>query len=245
MLLNFYSWSTIGPNRNSSPLMFKMFIAFMLCASSICAQETAADEAPLESIISFNESLDLSFFNTQHFQNVSWTIVGIDDVNFVKEGNGTDLKSITFNKPGRYNIVFKELGLQSDAHAEGCNHPHFPQEIQLTVLPYRVVFNFDGVVLSNTIYGGKELQGMLLTVPAKVESYNNASVDVSAFNIVSAGVGTTINGKLINGSSALAPGEYLFNYALNGAAQKDSYIMFDFFMNNGQTQTYYYPTKIN
>lgn len=245
MLLNFYSWSKFGSNRNSTPLMFKMFIAFMLCASSVFAQETAEDEAPLESIISFNESLNLSFFNTQHFQNVSWTIVGIDDVNFVKEGIGTDLKSITFNKPGLYIIGIKELGLQSEAHSEGCNHPHFPQEIHLTVLPYRVTFNFDGVVLSNTIHGGKELQGMLLTVPAKVESFDNAGVDVSAFNIVSAGVGTTISGKLVNGSSALAPGEYLFNYALKGSAQKDSYIMFDFFMNNGQTLTYYYPTKIN
>ncbi|MEN9399658.1 MAG: hypothetical protein RL632_759 [Bacteroidota bacterium] len=244
MLLNLNSWSCIGPNRNFSPLMFKMITVFMLLASNIFAQENASEEAPLECVISFNESLNLPFLNNAHFQNVSWTIAGIDAVNFSVEGNGAALKDITFALPGSYIIGMKELAAVNDGHSDGCNHPHFPQEIHLTVLPYRVTFNFDAVTFSNPIYGIKELQGTLMTVPVHLESYNNKPADVSAFHVVSAGVGTTITGTLSNGSAELAPGDYLFSYALKGVAQKDSYIMFDFYT-NGQTQSYYYPTKIN
>jgi len=245
MLLNLNSWSCIGPNKNASPFMFRLIVVFMLLASSTFAQEKASEEAPFECVISFNETLNESFINTPHFQNVSWTIAGVDVINFSKEGNGAALKNITFDLPGEYIIGIKELAIVNDSHSDACNHPHFPKEIHLTVLPYRVIFNFDAVSLSNTIYGNKELQGTLLTVPVKVESYTNKPVDVSSFYLVSAGVGTTISGTLANGSTALAPGEYLFNYALKGAAQKDSYIMFDFYIPNGQTQSFYYPTKIN
>ena len=244
MLLNLNSWSCIGSNRNLSPLMFKMITVFMLLASNIFAQENASEEAPLECVISFNESLNLPFLNNSHFQNVSWTIAGIEAVNFSAEGNGAALKDITFALPGSYVIVMKELAAVNDGHSDDCNHPHFPQEIHLTVLPYRVTFNFDASSFSSPIYGNKELQGTLMTVPVHLESYNNKPVDVSAFHVVSAGVGTTITGTLSNGSAELAPGDYLFSYALKGVAQKDSYIMFDFFT-NGQTQPYYYPTKIN
>jgi len=221
----------------------------MLFASTLSAQENASEDAPLECVISFNESVNLPFINNDHFQNVSWTIVGIDAVEFSEEGNGAALKDITFAIPGEYIIGIKETAALNDGHSDGCNHPHFPQEIHLTVLPHRVTFNFDAVSFSNPIYGNKELQGTLMTVPVHVESYNNKSVDVSAFHLVSAGVGTTITGTLANGSAgwvqdAIAPGDHLFSYALKGVAQKDSYIMFDFYT-NGQTHSYYYPTKIN
>jgi hypothetical protein len=244
MLLNLNSWSSIGPNRNSSPLMFKMIVAFMLLASNTFAQKNASEEAPLECVISFNESVNLPFINTAHFENVSWTIAGIDVKGFSKEGNGAALNTINFELPGKYVIGIKELAVVNDGHSDGCNHPHFPQEIHLTVLPYRVVYNFDAVTFSSPILGNKELQGTLMTVPVNVESYNNKPVDVSAFNVVSAGVGAIVTGSLTNGSTALAPGNYMFNYALKGSAQKDTYIMFDFYT-NGQTQSYYYPTKIN
>ena len=245
MLLNLNSWSCIGPNTNASPFMFRMIVVFMLMASNIFAQENTSEDTPLECVISFNETVNLSFINTPHFQHVSWTISGVDAVDFSQEGVGAALKNITFDLPGEYIIGIKELAIVNDSHSDACNHPHFPKEIHLTVLPYRVTFNFDAVTFSNLINGGKELQGTLLTVPVKVESYINKPVDVSSFYLVSAGVGTTISGTLANGSTALAPGEYLFNYALKGTAQKDSYIMFDFFMTNGQTLSYYYPTKIN
>jgi hypothetical protein len=58
-------------------------------------------------------------------------------------------------------------------------------------------------------------------------------------------VGATITGSLVNGSTALAPGDYLFNYALKGTAQKDTYIMFDFFFADQTSRTYYFPIQIN
>ena len=221
-----------------------LFLSIIFSVSTVFAQDSSNRES-VECVISFKESINLSFLNSTHFENVSWTIVGIDDVNFSKGGTGKTLKDITFDRPGEYIVGINELTVASDTHSEGCNHANFPQEIHLTVLPYSVSFNFDGITFSNAIYGNRELQGTLLTVPVKVESYVNTPVDVSSFYLVSAGVGATITGSLMNGSTALVPGDYLFNYALKGTAQKDTYIMFDFFFAGQTSRTYYLPTKIN
>jgi hypothetical protein len=245
MLLKSRSWVIIRPYIISLHFIFNLIISNVFCSTSVFAQEIAAEETPLKSVISFDETLDLSIFNTPHFQNVTWTIVGIDDINYSKKGKGAELKSIKFNKPGQYVIGLKEVSSQSDVHVQGCNHSNFPQEIHLTVLPYRVTFNFDGVVFSKPINGGKELESILLTVPAKVECYNKSSVDVTSFYTVSAGVGATITGKIINGIDALAAGEYMFTYALKGSAQKNTYIMFDFFNGEKMLSTYYLPYILN
>lgn len=245
MLLNSNSMSRLRIIRNSCLNAFILIISIVICSASIFAQGITDEQPSLESVISFDETLDLSIFNSQHFQDVTWTIVGIEDDKFIKEGNGAELKYITFNKPGQYLIGITESRLQSDTHSEGCHHPHFPHEIHLTVLPYRVTFNFDKIEFSEPINGGKELQGTLMRVPAKVECYNNGSVDVTSFSTVSAGVGTTITGELINGIDALAAGEYIFTYALKGSAQKNSYIMFDFFNGEKMLSTYYLPYTLN
>jgi hypothetical protein len=232
-----------GSNKKSSHFnIFLLFATFFV--STLYAQDSSS-KASVDCVISFKESMNLSFLNSSHFENVSWTIAGIDDVEFSKKGSGAELKNITFDVPGEYIIGINELIVASDTHSDGCSHAQFPQEIHLTVLPYNVSFNFDGITFSNPIHGNKELQGTLLTVPVKVESYNNKPVDVSSFHLVSAGVGTTITGTLVNGSSALSPGDYLFIYALKGSAQKDTYIMFDFFFAGQTSRTYYFPTKIN
>ncbi len=231
-------------NNTTSSYLTILFLSLTFFLSTVFAQDSSNKES-VECVISFKESINLSFLNSSHFENVSWTIVGIDDVEFSKRGTGTTLKDITFDRPGEYIVGINELTVASDTHSEGCNHANFPQEIHLTVLPYSVSFNFDGITFSNAIYGNQELQGTLLTVPVKVESYANTPVDVSSFHLVSAGVGTTITGLLVNESTALAPGDYLFNYALKGTAQKDTYIMFDFFYAGQTSLTYYFPTKIN
>jgi hypothetical protein len=243
MLLICNSRSKNGSNKKSSYFIIIFLIATFF-ASTVYAQDSSNKES-VECVISFKESINLSFLNSSHFENVSWTIVGIDDVDFSKKGTGKTLKEITFDRPGKYIVGINELTVASDTHSEGCNHANFPHEIHLTVLPYSVSFNFDGITFSNAIYGNQELQGTLLTVPVKVESYANTPVDVSSFHLVSAGVGTTITGLLVNESTALAPGDYLFNYALKGTAQKDTYIMFDFFYASQTSRTYYFPTKIN
>ena len=62
--------------------------------------------------------------------------------------------------------------------------------------------------------------------------------------MVTAGIGTTIVGKLINNSYVLFPGSNKLTYKISGSATKDTYIMFDFFDINNQVQSYYYPTKL-
>jgi hypothetical protein len=243
MLLRRNSQSKKGLNNYTTHFPFLLLLASFF-VSTVFAQDSSNKET-VECVISFRESINLSFLNSSHFENVSWTIVGMDDVEFSKRGTGTALKNISFDLPGEYTIGINELTIARDAQSEGCNHAHFPREIHLTVLPYSVSFNFDKITFSNAIRGNKELQGTLLTVPVKVESYANKPVDVSSFHLVSAGVGATITGSLVNGSTSLAPGDYLFNYALKGTAQKDSYIMFDFFFAGQTSQTYYFPYKIN
>ena len=228
--------------KSSYRTIFFLLVSFFV--STGFAQDSSNKES-VECVISFKESINLSFLNASHFENVSWTIVGIDDVDYSKKGTGTTLKEVKFDRPGSYVVRINELRVAGDSHSEGCNHANFPQEIHLTVLPYSVSFNFDAMTFSNAIQGNKELQGTLLTVPVKVESYANKPVDVSSFHLVSAGVGATITGSLVNGSTALAPGDYLFNYALKGTAQKDTYIMFDFFFADQTSRTYYFPIQIN
>ena len=68
-------------------------------------------------------------------------------------------------------------------------------------------------------------------------TFSNARLSV-------AGIGAAIVGSSSNDKITLTSGRHKIVYQLNGSASKETYIMFDFFDINSQTQSYYYPIKL-
>ena len=161
-------------SNNTISYLTILFLSITFSVTSVFAQDSSNKES-VECVISFKESINLSFLNSSHFENVSWTIVGIDDVDFSKRGTGTTLKDITFDRPGEYIVGINEMTVASETHSEGCNHANFPQEIHLTVLPYSVSFNFDGITFSN------------FTLKEKIELFKTLYKDISGKGHMCAG----------------------------------------------------------
>jgi len=83
----------------------------------------------------------------------------------------------------------------------------------------------------------------LVTVNVDFDSYDK---QVASYNrdFLTAGVGTTITGKLKNGEITLKPGKNTLEFVLDGIATTGNYIMIDFIDINGVVQSYGLTQKI-
>jgi hypothetical protein len=173
-------------------------------------------------------------------ENTSWAIVNPVYYTTIKSGAGP-IKDFSFPSPGIYNIeVFEET-----SHIQGdCNHSHYPKKIVIEVSPMKMEFDFSSVKFNNEIIGGQSQDENLITIDVYFSNTKNESVDFGSGQLATAGIGTTIQGELVNKKTILSPGVNHLVYKLTGYATSDTFIMFEFSDINKQTSNYYFPAKI-
>jgi len=226
-------------------IFFQFLLTLLLSGSVLFAQSNETNIEPVRFTIGFGETLKFPLQDSAHFSHTAWKIRELQNSDIWVQGVGLHLNDYVFEQPGQYVIVLQETNMHADETSHGCNHSNLPSEIVVIVRPYRMVFSFEGISYSNVLRGGIDLDGTMLNVPVKIESYLNQEVDISNFYIKSAGVGTTLEGKIVNESNILFPGTHSLSYKLKGTAVKNTYIMFDFFDKEEMLDTYYLPQILN
>ncbi len=148
----------------------------------------------------------------------------------IKRGVGS-LENEVFNEPGDYIIQLHHVH-----NANSCDHGSLPEQLFIKVSTMKMEFDFSTVKLSRNIIGGSN-NGVTLRVNARYSSYDNKE---STYNegFITAGIGTSIIGKLKDGSIVLQQGVNTLEFVLEGQATSGNYIMFDFVDINGEVQSY-------
>lgn len=170
----------------------------------------------------------------------SWVISNLDDDKVVATGAGNSLAKYVFDTPGAYLIDINENLIHNP---NGCEHSHSPEKILVKVSPLKMEFDFSSVELSRTIIGGQETKGTSLTVNVNYSSYDNSTA-IYDKSFTTAGIKTSIIGKLKSGQINLQDGMNILEFELNGQASKNTYIMIDFIDINGVLQSYSFTNKI-
>jgi len=171
---------------------------------------------------------------------VMWIITDMDKNEVIASGSGDALTKYVFEKPGMYQVDINE-NLIHDQNS--CNHKHFPEKMLVEVSPLKMDFDFKSVKVSRNIIGGQSVNDTMLSIDVRFSSYDNSdAVYKQGFN--TAGVGTSVTGKLKNGDAKLRQGKNTLEFKLEGQATKGTYIMIDFVDINGQVQTYGFTNKI-
>lgn len=223
----------------------KMFLSVLLLVNTIqllgqnqnefFSEETKTEETHIYTI-SYNETIKPELIYTE----APWKIT--HNSNIIAQGQGSSLNSVVFATPGEYTIVIDD---HNPTEPNSCLHHMFPEKILLVVKPVKMQFHFDQLTFSNEIQKNLDAEGIIISVPVTIESYENTPIpDFTYKQIQTAGVGTTIKATLQEGT-ILTQGHQVLQYSLSGTVEESSYIMFDFIDINGQVQPYSLTTQIN
>jgi hypothetical protein len=147
---------------------------------------------------------------------------------------GNEINNYIFSKPGNYMIKVNEI---QHVNSESCNHNHFPKEISLIVSRVKMTFDGTKIKFSEQINKNKDTNGITLSIPVTIESFDNKPVTLNNSIVNSAGIGTSIVAKLNDKMKELPIGTHLINYELSGKVTENSYLMFDFVDANGLIQS--------
>ena len=226
--------------KSIKTIRFLFFALVFLMTPAVQGQELSKaslitlSQEPFKTI-SFDEKINFGKIENSIF----WTILNMDS-NKKSSLIGNEINNFIFETPGTYQITFNE----NKTILEGeCNHTDFPEVMLIKVSPYKMDFDFSTIQFSEKLVAGENIENSELTLNVSFKSFKNDSLVFSKGKIISAGIGTTINGQLLN-EVTLKPGNNKVTYRLSGSASKDTYIMLDFFDINEQVQSYYYPTKL-
>jgi len=206
----------------------------MLVGGSISAQNHTTDSKKQEAVTTayntpFSYSLDDS---------ADWQLKN-DKGEILNAGSG-NISNIQFGTPGTYHLFINE----KHKHVEGvCEHNQYPAQIDVTVSPDKMVFDFSTIKFSKNIMDGQSLNDVVMTVDVVYSSLQNKTF-VYTDMMRTAGVGTSIIGKLKNGKTVLKPGLNKLEFLLSGASSKGNNIMLDFRDTNGQVHSYTLTQKI-
>lgn len=189
--------------------------------------------------LSYGETLN-DVLGAEISNEITWNITNMDKNEVVLSGSGNALANYVFANPGIYQIDINE-NLVHDSNT--CNHNHFPEKMLVRVSPMKMDFDFSTVKFSKQIVGDQPTNGTTLSVDVRFSSYDNSSaVYDKAFR--TAGVRTSVAGKLKNEKATLRQGVNTLEFLLEGQASKGTYIMIDFIDINGVLQSYSLTNKI-
>lgn len=140
-----------------------------------------------------------------------------------------------FSKPGNYVLYIHEK--HNDDSKSSCDHDQYPSKVTIKVSPSKMVFDFSSLEFSKKIIGGQSTEGIIVTVNAMYSSYDNTSA-VYDYGFTTAGVGTSLSGRLNNGKVLLKNGVNKLEFSLEGLTTKGNNIMIEFKDINDQVQPY-------
>lgn len=230
--------SLIGKTNSTIALVLLLIPQFFVGQNDINSsrneQLKSNNIEPLKTIC-FGESLQFNKINSS----ATWTISSTE-LDLQIDLKGSDINSYIFEKPGTYQISFSEANHSADS----CNHSSIPEFFNVKVSPVKMEFDFSSLSYSDKIVAERNLENIEMSVNVNVKTFDNKEFVFENGQMVSAGIGTTIIGKLKNSKIVLQPGRNKLTYKISGSATKDTYIMFDFFDINNQVQSYYFQTKL-
>lgn len=154
---------------------------------------------------------------------------------------GTEINDYKFANPGKYIIK-----LVTEKHLEDnkCDHDVLPDSIIVNVSRVKMIFDGSKMTFSSPIRKNIDTQGIILSIPVSVNTFNHKSTSIVPKVVNSAGVGTSISGVLLNDVSELKEGTYTFRYRLSGVVTENSYLMFDFMDSNKNIQSFSLKTPV-
>lgn len=241
-MIRIVSFTKHSIGNSFSYLFFSFFLFSTILVQS---QELSVNSSRLEldnlkqepyKIISYGETINFGKIENS----IEWNVSNVDS-NIKISLKGSEINNYKFETPGTYQITFLESKLNPE---EDCNHVVFPELMNIEVSPFKMEFDFSTVQFSKKIEGGVGTENCQLMINVNLKSFSNEKVMFQNGKFVSAGIDTTIEGRLLNSELTLNPGMNKLVYQLKGSAKSGNFIMLDFFDVNGQVQSYYYPTKL-
>lgn len=123
-----------------------------------------------------------------------------------KQEDGGNEVEVYFDTPGKYQITYSSLAMGKYlAHSE---------TVSIEVSPISFNFLMDKASLSSSIVSGKSSDGIILTVPVEIKSYNGEKTKYGPFKNVSTGVdGIEV---VFDEQVELTPGVHYLKYKLQG-----------------------------
>lgn len=148
----------------------------------------------------------------------------------VESGKGS-LENYVFKEPGTY-----VLQIHAVHNPDACES-NTPEKLNIKVSARKMEFDFSTVTFSENLKGGQAATGITVTVQAEYRSFDKTPIAYTK-GFKTAGVDTTVTGKLKNGEVTLQQGVNTLVFDLEGQASTGNYIMLDFVDINGKVQSY-------
>ncbi len=177
--------------------------------------------------IAYNEKIDLGRVDPK----TQFHIQGAATNQHLK---GSEINAFVFATPGVYHIKIAEKKIHKPAI---CNESNLPAEIVVNVSRIRMIFDAAQLSLSAPILKNQDTNGITLSIPVTIETYDHLPAALNFTPVSSAGIGTAIMADLHSDVGELSEGIHTLHYILRGMASENAYVMFDFVDANGQIQS--------
>lgn len=185
--------------------------------------------------ISFEESIPLAIeFPAKSIWNI------YDENNFLlSNGSGNLILEYVFAVPGTYLVDIDIPKNETHEHGFVCEHQTYPESIRVNVMPVKIRFDFDELIINGDIVANNDNSNITLNVPVEIQTFNNQSYPVEFADVKVNGIKSNIIGKPVIQKIMTSSDKIMLNYQLSGiAAQKDAILMFDFSDTNGNIHMY-------
>lgn len=206
-----------------------MILTLFLSVSSVLAQHNENTNNKREESVTLSYGLPFSYSLDTY---TGWDIKN-DAGDVLSSGSG-NINEV-FSKPGNYSVSIHEK--HNHDSKSSCDHDQYPSKISVKVSPLKMVFDFSSIQFSKKIEGGQPAEGIMVTVNAVYSSYNNTSADYH-HGFTTAGVGTSLSGRLNKDKVSLKNGVNKLEFSLEGSTTKGNNIMIEFKDINDQVQPY-------
>ncbi|OBW39511.1 hypothetical protein AB670_04173 [Chryseobacterium sp. MOF25P] len=206
-----------------------MILTLFLSVSSVFAQHNENTNNKREESVTLSYGLPFSYSLDTY---TGWDIKN-DAGDVLSSGSG-NINEV-FSKPGNYSVSIHEK--HNHDSKSSCDHDQYPSKISVKVSPLKMVFDFSSIQFSKKIEGGQPAEGIMVTVNAVYSSYNNTSADYH-HGFTTAGVGTSLSGRLNKDIVSLKNGVNKLEFSLEGSTTKGNNIMIEFKDINDQVQPY-------
>lgn len=210
------------------PILFVLFITNNLLAQH---HEHSDDCSKAFLIESTNYVINHGTSKTFEVKNLSgvpvtWNVVG--NVEGQKSGVGNKTEPILFSKPGTYQVIFTSPEM-------GKNHA-LTETIAVEVVKNNLTFLINRASLSNTVRSGQSVDGITLTVPVEISSFNNENVKFGPFKNSTTGIDGI--DFILDEQIELKPGINNVTFKLQGNAQTAGPAQIGFFDPKGEGYFY-------
>lgn len=189
--------------------------------------------------LSFGSSIPKNRFLKEEISGMRYDIYK-DDL-LIDSGKEEELYEFKFNTPGIYKVKFN---LSSHLHkSDECSHPAIPEVLVVSVGKAKIKYEVDQLVFHSEISAGRPVSDLRISIPVKVETYND-ELHLIPNTFVVSGVDAEMTGKLILDNYMIGTGSYILQYSLSGTLKRGSYVSFDFVDFDQQVQPFYVPFEI-